>query len=79
MGDSEIGSAFGQVLRELRIAKKLTQEELADLAGFDRTFVGFLERGERNPSLETVFALSAALGTSASRVIAKIESTLRKD
>jgi transcriptional regulator with XRE-family HTH domain len=76
MGNGAIGNAFGQVLRELRIAKKLTQEELADLSNFDRTFIGFLERGERGPSLETVFSLAKALGIPANRLIAKVDALL---
>jgi transcriptional regulator with XRE-family HTH domain len=78
MGNGEITIAFGQVLRELRVAKKLTQEQLADLADFDRTFIGFLERGERSPSLDTVFALATALGIPANRLIAKVDALLRE-
>lgn len=79
MGNGEITIAFGQVLRDLRVARKLTQEQLADLADFDRTFIGFLERGERSPSLDTVFALARALGIPANRFIAKVDAILRED
>lgn len=42
---------FGKRLRELRKSQGLTQEGLAAKAGVDRSYIGFLERGEANPSL----------------------------
>ena len=42
---------FGVRIRELRKAKNWSQEELADQSGFHRTYIGMIERGERNPSL----------------------------
>jgi transcriptional regulator with XRE-family HTH domain len=52
---------FGGLLRRLREAANLSQEGLADLSDLDRTFVSLLERGQRQPSLETVFSLCTAL------------------
>ena len=52
---------FGKNLRALRLEKKLTQVELAELAEFDRNYIGMLERGERNPSLINLGRLSKAL------------------
>jgi transcriptional regulator with XRE-family HTH domain len=77
MGTDDLAKSFGLVLKELRQAKSLTQEGLADLAGFDRTYVGFLERGTRSPSLETVYALSKALDISAGRMIARVDAVRR--
>jgi transcriptional regulator with XRE-family HTH domain len=56
---------FGSRVRELRHQKNLSQEELAELAGIDRTYVGGVERGERNLSLLNVKRLSDALGINA--------------
>ena len=42
---------FGERLRAVRLAFGLSQEALADLAGFDRTYVSLVERGRRNISL----------------------------
>lgn len=53
---------FGLHLRKLRINRKLTQSQLAELGDFDRNYIGMLERGERNPSLLNLVKLSNALG-----------------
>ena len=53
---------FGRRLRQLRKAKGWSQEELADEADLDRTFVSSCERGVRNLSLESICRLADALG-----------------
>lgn len=53
--------AFGGRVRELRLEAGLTQERLAEEAGLHRTYVGSLERGERNVSVVNLYALAAAL------------------
>lgn len=49
-------------VRRLRTALGFSQEELAGACGLHRTYVGAIERAERNPSLATVEALSKGLG-----------------
>jgi transcriptional regulator with XRE-family HTH domain len=56
--------AFGKVLKSRREGRGLTQSGLADLCELDRTFISLLERGERQPSLRTIFALAEALEVS---------------
>lgn len=56
--------AFGLRVRELRQAKGLSQEALADLAGIHRTYASDLERGGRNVGLDNIHAIAGALGVS---------------
>ena len=56
---------FGDRVRELRIAKGLTQEGLAEQAGMHRTYVGCVERGDRNLSLFKILELADGLGVPA--------------
>lgn len=53
-----VGKVFGLVVRELRIAKGLSQEEVALLGDFDRTYPSLLERGKRTPTLPFIFHLA---------------------
>ena len=57
-----IEKQFGERVRELRLAKNLSQEGLAFKARMHRTYVGGIERGERNPSLKNIAAIANALG-----------------
>lgn len=52
---------FGQRVRQLRLAKGLTQEELAERAGLHPTYIGGIERGERNLGLDNLLKLARAL------------------
>ena len=58
---SEQLSVLGARIRELRQAKGLSQEELADQAGCHRTYIGMLERGQSNPSLAILFRVAGVL------------------
>lgn len=68
---------FGSNLRALREAQRLTQEALAARAGLDRSYVGGVERGERNPTLTAIFRLARALQTPPSSLFAGVDDYLR--
>lgn len=55
---------FGRRMRELRKERGLSQEELAHRAGLHYTYIGGIERGERNPALVNISRIAAALGMS---------------
>jgi transcriptional regulator with XRE-family HTH domain len=61
-----IQKQFGERVRELRLARGLSQEELAFKAGIHRTYLGGIESIERNPSLKNVNAVAEALGVTLS-------------
>ncbi len=52
---------FGQRVKELRLAKGFSQEEFAEKINVHRTYMGFIERGERNPTLLNIYKISRAL------------------
>ncbi len=60
--EHEIQRRFGSRIRELRQKKGLSQEGLALACGLDRTYVGSVERGERNISLVNIHRIASALG-----------------
>jgi transcriptional regulator with XRE-family HTH domain len=61
---ADIKTKFGARLRMLRKKKGLSQEAFADLCGLHRTYIGAIERGERNISLENIEKIARALGVS---------------
>jgi transcriptional regulator with XRE-family HTH domain len=59
---------FGQRIRDLRKSKKLSQEQLAELTGFHRNYIGMIERGERNPALLNIEIFANAFEMSLSEL-----------
>jgi transcriptional regulator with XRE-family HTH domain len=59
--EQAIKAAFGQRVRELRAEKGLSQEALALACDLDRTYIGGIERGERNVSLVNIQKIAEAL------------------
>jgi transcriptional regulator with XRE-family HTH domain len=73
----QISTVFGQVLREQRLSRELSQEELALAADVDRTFVSQMERGIRQPTITTLMKLASALGIQPSTLVVRMEKLLR--
>jgi transcriptional regulator with XRE-family HTH domain len=61
MAKVELQERFGERVRKLRQSQGLSQEELAFKAGVHRTYLGGIERGERNPSLNNIASIARAL------------------
>ena len=69
---------LGEILRDAREAADMTQEQLALAAGVDRSYVSQLERDLKSPTIQMLFRLCAALQTSPSKLIAKLERRLQR-
>lgn len=63
--------ALGRAIREIRLAKGVSQENLALLAEVDRSYVGRVERGDNNVAVLTLAKLSRALGVSVAKLMQK--------
>lgn len=64
-----VSKAIGNKVRKLREKKGITQEDLALEAGLNRAYIGYIERGERNPSTETIYKIAKALKVSPQELI----------
>jgi transcriptional regulator with XRE-family HTH domain len=67
---------FGKAVRKLREERGLSQEALADLCGLHRTYIGGIERGERNVGLLNVLRIAKALGIEPSVLLADFDKTM---
>jgi len=65
---------FGGRVRELRKARGFSQEAFAEHCGLDRTYIGGIERGERNVSLRNIEVIARALGVTVSELTQGLES-----
>ncbi|WP_264775287.1 helix-turn-helix domain-containing protein [Deinococcus aetherius] len=69
----DLSARLGSAVRRLRDQQGVSQEELADRAQLDRTFISMLERGKRRATLESAQAIAAALGLSFSELVREFE------
>lgn len=67
----ELTQVLADNLRNYRKSKHLSQEELADVCELHRTYIGSVERGERNVTLSTLEVLAKALGVSVIELLTK--------
>lgn len=61
MLDKKLLLHFGEKLRDARVSRDVSQEDLALTVGFDRTYISLLEGGKRNPSLRAICKIAAEL------------------
>ncbi len=76
---SSIAKIVGQRLRNYRIERKLSQEKVAELSHLHATYIGQVERGEKNCTLESVFSITKALNVPLSQVFEKLEDEGAED
>lgn len=69
---SDIAKIIGQRIRNYRTQKGLSQEKLAELAGCHPTYIGQLERGEKNATLESLEKIASAMDISLSELFDKL-------
>lgn len=68
----DLAKIIGQRIRNYRTAQNLSQEKLAELSGCHPTYIGQIERGEKNATLETIGKISAALKVPLSQLFEKL-------
>ena len=71
---SDISKLIGQRIRNYRTQQKLSQEKLAELSGCHPTYIGQVERGEKNATLESIEKIALALNISLSQLFEKLGS-----
>ena len=70
---SDIVKALGKRIRNYRTARGLSQEKLAELSGCHPTYIGQVERGEKNATIESIEKIASALRVSLSTLFEKLD------
>jgi transcriptional regulator with XRE-family HTH domain len=70
---SNLQIVLGHRIRESRLKKGFSQESFADHCGLHRTYMGGIERGERNVTIQTVLIIAKGLGITMSELLSGIE------
>jgi transcriptional regulator with XRE-family HTH domain len=69
---SLVHKRLGKRIKELRKEREMTQEDLAFKVAVDRSYMGFVERGEKNPTLDKLIKISQSLKISLSELFKSI-------
>ena len=64
---------FGNNIRKLRAKLNLSQDDLAEASGLHRTYIGGIERGERNPSLKNIVKIARALNSKPTDLLKEVK------
>lgn len=73
--DDDILKRFGLTIKQLRERKGISQEKLGEISDLHRTYIGMIERAERNITLKNIEKLAKALETNISEIFEELEST----
>ncbi len=76
---SELSKLIGQRIRNYRTQQKLSQEKLAELSGCHPTYIGQVERGEKNATLESIEKIASALNIPLSQLFEKLDEREKSD
>lgn len=76
---NEITKELGSRIRYYRKRKKISQEKLAELCNLHPTYIGQVERGERNASIESIYKISIGLEVPVSKLLERINGTNSAD
>ena len=68
---SPVARQFGKAVKELRLKRDMSQQQLADACGLDISYIGQIERGQRNPTLGVMQGLASVLGVKLSELLKK--------
>ena len=74
---SEISKAVGKRIRSCRLQLGLSQEKAAELSGCHPTYIGQIERGEKNATIDSIAKIAAALDIPLSQLFDRIEENVR--
>ncbi len=73
MSNKNFAIALGHAIRQKRVESGMSQEAFAEKVGVHRTYIGSVERGERNVSLDNILRIATSLGLRASELLALAE------
>ena len=73
-----IQRTFGEVLREVRVGRGMSQQELALQSELDRTYISLIERGLRQPTLTTLIVLASTLDIDPAELVQRTTDFLRR-
>lgn len=76
--DEKTKRSFGKTLKRLREKRGISQEALGFESGYHRTYISQLERGQKSPSIQTIFQLARALNMKPHELIKAVEEQLSK-
>lgn len=75
----KLEQAIGLVIRKHRTVERISQFKLAELTGYDRSFISLLERGRRVPTVKTIFVISTHLNIPPAQLIEEVHQLVESE